>query len=85
MGDDKVRSWLISLTISVFTSILLTQPLQVAMLTFLLVTIFKKMDENSYTAEGDDNEDDDSPLNVYSWKALKDQVNLYKFLISSLF
>lgn len=43
-GDDKVAKWLSSFIVSVLTSFLLTQPIQVAAITFLIVLIFRKAD-----------------------------------------
>ncbi|RNA30894.1 polycystic kidney disease 1-like 2 [Brachionus plicatilis] len=43
-GDEKVTKWLTSFLVSILTSFLLTQPIQVAAITFLLVLIFRKAD-----------------------------------------
>lgn len=45
-GDEKVQKWLTSLVVSILASVLLTQPLQVALLAFFFVTVFKSSDEN---------------------------------------
>ena len=66
MGEDSVRKWLTSLLISLFTSVILTQPIQVALITFILVAIFRAIDENSYTPEGQDHEDSQQPFNTYN-------------------
>lgn len=44
-GDEKVGKWLTSFVTSIFSSFLLTQPLQVSLLTFLIVCIFKKSND----------------------------------------
>jgi Na+/H+ antiporter NhaA len=46
-GDEKVSKWITSFMSSVFSSVFLTQPIQVALTTFLLVSIFRKNTEFS--------------------------------------
>ena len=59
LGDEKVSKWLTSFLISILTSFLLTQPIQVAAITFLLALIFRKID--NFT-----NFDDDQDLQLES-------------------
>ncbi|CAF0880040.1 unnamed protein product, partial [Brachionus calyciflorus] len=44
-GDEKVQKWLTSLVVSVLASVLLTQPIQVALVAFFFVVIFKSSDD----------------------------------------
>jgi hypothetical protein len=46
-GDEKVAKWITSFMTSVFSSVFLTQPIQVALTTFLLVSICRKNTEFS--------------------------------------
>ncbi len=62
-GDDKCTKWLTSIMISFITSILLTQPIQVALVALFFVTIFRKSDEKN---ELEADEDDGKELN--KWK-----------------
>jgi hypothetical protein len=62
-GDDKCTKWLTSIMVSFVTSILLTQPIQVALVALFFVTIFRKSDEKN-DLEAD--EDDGKELN--KWK-----------------
>ncbi|RNA19749.1 polycystic kidney disease 1-like 2 [Brachionus plicatilis] len=45
LGDDKVAKWLSSFVFSILTSFVITQPIQVAAITFLLVLIFRKAED----------------------------------------
>jgi polycystin 1L2 len=62
-GDDKCTKWLTSIMVSFITSILLTQPIQVALVALFFVTICRKSDEKN-DLEAD--EDDGKGLN--KWK-----------------
>ncbi|CAF0988120.1 unnamed protein product, partial [Brachionus calyciflorus] len=54
-GDEKVTKWLTSFIVSIFTSFFLTQPIQVAAITFILVLLYRKAD-NFTNFENSDNE-----------------------------
>ena len=45
-GDDKVHKWITSLLVSFLTSVLLTQPIQALLLTFVFVMLLRKYDES---------------------------------------
>lgn len=73
-GDEKVRRWLTSLVISVLASLLIVQPIEVALLAFLFVAIFRKADD-----ERDfefDHLDDGRPLN-YKYVKVKESRSLF--------
>ena len=54
-GDAQVTKWLTSLIISFLSSILFTQPLKVALMTFLFVLVCRKFEnKNEIDSEGDD-------------------------------
>ena len=55
-GDDKVTKWLTSFVISIFTSFLITQPIQVALVSMFFVFIFTKADEMTTPDPNDDGE-----------------------------
>jgi hypothetical protein len=64
-GDEKVSKWVTSFMSSVLSSVFLTQPIQVALTTLLLVSIFRKNTEFSKVAIEDEkrieeNDDDDN-------------------------
>ena len=46
LGDEKVAKWLTSLVSSFISSVLLTQPIQAFIISFVLVTIFRQSDED---------------------------------------
>jgi hypothetical protein len=75
-GDEKVYKWLTSLIISVLSSILLTQPLQVILITFFFVLVFRKHDDNEGLEY--DHEDDNQPINKHKQiKKYEDGVSLF--------
>lgn len=41
-GNEKVEKWITSLLVSVLTSVFLTQPIQVALISVFFVTLFRK-------------------------------------------
>ena len=41
LGNDEVTKWVTSLVVSLFSGVLFTQPLQVAIIAFVFVTIFR--------------------------------------------
>ena len=45
-GDEKVKKWITSLLVSFLTSVLLTQPIQALLLTFVFVMLLRKYDES---------------------------------------
>ncbi len=49
LGNDEVTKWVTSLVVSLFSGVLFTQPLQVAIIAFVFVTIFR--------APGDEKDD----------------------------
>jgi len=49
LGNDEVTKWVTSLVVSLFSGVLFTQPLQVAVIAFVFVTIFR--------APGDEKDD----------------------------
>ena len=54
-GDEKATKWLTSLIVSFFSSLLLTQPLKVALVTMFLVIVCRKFEnKNEMDNEGDD-------------------------------
>ena len=62
LGNEKVTKWLTSLIISFFSSMLLTQPIQIALLTFVFVAIFRSADDK-YDLDSDD-DDDEKNINL---------------------
>jgi len=62
-GDDKCTKWLTSIMVSFITSILLTQPIQVALVALFFVTIFRKSDEKN-----DLEADEDNGKELNKWK-----------------
>lgn len=62
LGDDKVKKWITSLFISFVSSILLTNPVKAAIVSFVLVTILRSADDKK---ELDNDKDDDNKLNNY--------------------
>ena len=58
-GDEKVTKWLTSFVVSIFTSFLITQPIQVAAVSMLFVFIFRKAEELT----GPDPNDDGNSIN----------------------
>lgn len=55
-GDEKCSKWITSLVVSFITSIFLTQPVKVILITFFLVAVFRKSDDSSDLEDGDSNE-----------------------------
>ena len=56
-GDEKAQKWLTSIFFSVLTSLLLTQPIQIAFMTAIFVFLFKKSnDENDLDFDYFDND-----------------------------
>jgi len=49
LGNNKTTEWLISVLASLFSSLFLTQPLQVFFTTFVLVALFRSYDDSSDT------------------------------------
>ncbi len=70
-GDDKVTKWLTSLIVSFLSSIILTQPLQVILLTVFFVTICRSSNDKN---ELDTQDDDNKVLNKW------ENVTLFAFL-----
>jgi hypothetical protein len=68
-GDDKCSKWITSLVVSFITSILLTQPVKVILITFFLVAVFRKSDDDNELGEIDSNE---NVLN--DWKSEEDDL-----------
>ena len=62
LGDDKVKKWITSLLISFLSSILLTNPVKAAIVSFVLVTIFRSSNDKK---ELDNDKDDNNKLNNY--------------------
>lgn len=62
LGDEKVKKWITSLFISFFSSILLTNPIKVAIVSFILVAIFRTANDK---VELDSDKDDNKNLNNY--------------------
>ena len=46
-GNERSTKWLTSVVISLFTSVMVTQPLQVFAITFVIVAIFRKANDSS--------------------------------------
>lgn len=59
-GNERSTKWLTSVVISLFTSVMVTQPLQVFAITFVIVAIFRKANDSS--DEEADPEDDGGPI-----------------------
>ena len=59
-GNERCTKWLTSVVISLFTSVLVTQPLQVFAITFVIVAIFRKANDSS--DEEVDPEDNGGPI-----------------------
>ena len=70
-GDDKVTKWLTSLIVSFLSSVILTQPLQVILLTVFFVTICRSSNDKN---ELDSQDDDNKILNKW------ENVKLFAFL-----
>jgi hypothetical protein len=73
-GDEKCGKWLTSIFTSILTSVLLTQPLQVAMITTFFVLLFRKSNDDQDLEY--DHRDDGKPINklkLPQWK--HDQLN----------
>lgn len=60
-GDDLCRKWLTSFVISVLTSVCLTQPIQVILLSIFFVLVFRKSNEDKDMEV--DPADDGGPIN----------------------
>ena len=45
-GDEKVKKWITSLLVSFLTSVLLTQPIQTFLVTFVFVMLLRRYDES---------------------------------------
>jgi hypothetical protein len=60
-GDDKVRKWLTSFLLSIVSSILLTQPLQVILVALFFSVIIRKYDDEDDI--GSDHNDNGDPFN----------------------
>lgn len=45
-GDDKAAKWLTSFIVSIFSSLLLTQPVQVTLITLFFVCLFRKSNDD---------------------------------------
>ena len=67
-GDAQVTKWLTSLIISFLSSILFTQPLKVALMTFLFVLLCRKFENKN---EMDNEGDDEMSLNKIETKNVK--------------
>ena len=77
-GDEKCGKWLTSIFTSILTSVLLTQPLQVALITTFFVLLFRKSNDDQDNLEYD-RVDDEKPINklkLPQWK--HDQLNKNK-------
>ena len=59
LGDEKVGKWLTSFLFSIFSSFVITQPIQIAAITFLLMLIFRKADDLTDFEENTPQLDDD--------------------------
>lgn len=70
-GDELCRKWLASFLISVATSILFTQPIQVALLSLFFVMLFRKSDDSSDLEQ--DHLDQGKPFNVVDAPVKNDQ------------
>lgn len=69
-GDEKVKKWLTSICVSLLASILVIQPLQVALFAFIFVIIFRS--SNDKDDLDDDGNDDGKSLNTQnSWSNKK--------------
>jgi hypothetical protein len=62
LGDEKVKKWITSLFISFLSSILLTNPVKAAIVSFVLVTILRSSNDRK---ELDNDKDDNNKLNNY--------------------
>ncbi len=60
-GDEKCGKWLTSIFTSILTSVLLTQPLQVALVTTFFVVLFRKSNDDQDLEY--DHRDDGKPIN----------------------
>ncbi len=47
IGNQKTTEWIISVACSFFSSLFLTQPIQVFVITFLLVAVFRSYDDST--------------------------------------
>ena len=65
-GDEKCRKWLTSFLVSILTSVLLTQPIQVALLSIFFVFLLRKKDQQDRDIEYD-HLDDGKPLNKFQF------------------
>ena len=65
-GDDLCRQWLTSFLISVLTSVFLTQPIQVALLSIFFVLLFRKSNDDKDLEY--DYHDDGKPINKIKFK-----------------
>jgi hypothetical protein len=78
-GNEKCAKWLTSIVVSLFTSVFLTQPIQVMLLSTFLVLIFRKSNDTNDLEY--DHGDDGSPINkvrLPTWnKDLSTNVNSF--------
>jgi hypothetical protein len=76
-GEEKVSKWITSFMSSVFSSVFLTQPIQVALTTFLIVSIFRKNTEFSKVTVEDEKQikvdEDDETEPVVSASQFRNQ------------
>jgi hypothetical protein len=74
-GEEKVTKWITSLMVSFLTSLLLTQPLQVVLIAFFFVLVFRKYDDDK-DFEDDHEDDGKSSLNDnYKYYEFKNVIN----------
>jgi hypothetical protein len=69
-GDEKVSKWITSLLISFLSSVLLTQPIQALLFTFVFVMLLRKYDE-SKDFEYDHDDKGESLNNIKQVEALR--------------
>lgn len=74
-GDDLCRKWLTSFLVSITTSVLLTQPLQVMLMSVFFVLLFRKPNDQNDIEQ--DSQDDGKPMNEFTESKISKQVERY--------
>ncbi len=78
-GDEKVTKWITSLLVSFLTSLFLTQPLQVILIAFFFVLVFRKYDDDK-DFEDDHEDDGKGSLNDnYKFYEFKNVITLFNY------
>jgi polycystin 1L2 len=79
-GDEKVKKWLTSLLVSFISSIFLTQPVKVFLITFFAVLVCRTSNDDN-DLEFDYDDDQDAINKSDEWKNFSNEVNYFFFLL----